>query len=222
MPVHPISVHMTTHFKHTTYPPTEERINVYSHGLGLIASVFALVILTLKADGIFQIVSVVVFAASLIALYGSSTIYHSTTNVARRARLRTVDHSMIYVLIAGSYTPLALLVLEGAVGWTIFGVSWAMAVTGIVIKLFHTGKYDKISTAMYVFMGWVIIFAIKPLAANLSSEGLAWLFAGGMSYTVGALFYSIKKMPYGHATFHVFTLLGSICHFVCVYCYVLE
>ena len=222
MPVHPISVHMTTHFKHTTYPPTEERINVYSHGLGLIASVFALVILTLKADGIYQIVSVVVFAASLIALYGSSTIYHSTTNVARRARLRTVDHSMIYVLIAGSYTPLALLVLEGAVGWTIFGVSWAMAVTGIVIKLFHTGKYDKISTAMYVFMGWVIIFAIKPLAANLSSEGLAWLFAGGMSYTVGALFYSIKKMPYGHATFHVFTLLGSICHFVCVYCYVLE
>lgn len=222
MPVHPISVHMTTHFKHTTYPPTEERINVYSHGLGLIASVFALVILTLKADGIFQIVSVVVFAASLIALYGSSTIYHSTTNVARRARLRTVDHSMIYVLIAGSYTPLALLVLEGAVGWTIFGVSWAMAVTGIVIKLFHTGKYDKISTAMYVFMGWVIIFAIKPLAANLSSEGLAWLFAGGMSYTVGALFYSIKKMPYGHAIFHVFTLLGSICHFVCVYCYVLE
>lgn len=222
MPVHPISVHMTTHFKHTTYPPTEERINVYSHGLGLIASVFALVILTLKADGLFQIVSVVVFAASLIALYGSSTIYHSTTNVARRARLRTVDHSMIYVLIAGSYTPLALLVLEGAVGWTIFGVSWAMAVTGIVIKLFHTGKYDKISTAMYVFMGWVIIFAIKPLAANLSSEGLAWLFAGGMSYTVGALFYSIKKMPYGHATFHVFTLLGSICHFVCVYCYVLE
>lgn len=222
MPVHPISVHMTTHFKHTTYPPIEERINVYSHGLGLIASVFALVILTLKADGIFQIVSVVVFAASLIALYGSSTIYHSTTNVARRARLRTVDHSMIYVLIAGSYTPLALLVLEGAVGWTIFGVSWAMAVTGIVIKLFHTGKYDKISTAMYVFMGWVIIFAIKPLAANLSSEGLAWLFAGGMSYTVGALFYSIKKMPYGHAIFHVFTLLGSICHFVCVYCYVLE
>ena len=129
---------------------------------------------------------------------------------------------MIYVLIAGSYTPFSLLILDGAVGWAVFGVSWAMAATGIIIKLFHTGKYDKISTAMYVFMGWVIVFAIKPLAANLSSEGLAWLFAGGMFYTVGALFYSIRKMPYGHATFHVFTLLGSACHVVCVYYYVLE
>ena len=213
---------MPTSLKHTTYPAAEERINVYSHGLGLIGSVLALVVLTLKADGMLQIVSVVVFAASLIALYGSSTIYHSTENVERRAWLRTVDHSMIYVLIAGSYTPLSLLVLNGAAGWTIFGVSWAMAATGIVIKLFHTGKYDKISTAMYVFMGWVIVFAIKPLIANLSSEGLAWLFAGGVSYTVGALFYSIRKMPYGHAIFHVFTLLGSACHFVCVYFFVLD
>jgi len=213
---------MTTQLKHTTYPATEERINVYSHGLGLVASVFALVVLALKADGLLQVVSVVVFATSLIALYGSSTIYHSTHDVARRAWLRTVDHSMIYVLIAGSYTPLALLVLKGSVGWAIFTVSWTMAVTGIVIKLFHTGKYDRISTAMYVFMGWVIIFAIKPLAANLSSEGLTWLFAGGVSYTLGALFYSIRKMPFGHATFHVFTLLGSICHFICVYYFVLE
>jgi hemolysin III len=215
-------VHMTKPLKHTTYPVAEERINIYSHGLGFIAGAIALVVLTLKASGVLQIVSVVVFAVSLMALYGSSTIYHSTQNVARRAWLRTVDHSMIYVLIAGSYTPFSLLILDGAVGWTVFGVSWAMAATGIIIKLFHTGKYDKISTAMYVFMGWVIVFAIKPLAANLSSEGLAWLFAGGMFYTVGALFYSIRKMPYGHATFHVFTLLGSACHVVCVYYYVLE
>ena len=213
---------MAETLKHTTYPVAEERINIYSHGLGLVAGVAALFALVLKASGMLQIISVVVFAASLIALYGSSTIYHSTQNVARRAWLRTVDHSMIYVLIAGSYTPLALLVLKGPVGWTIFGVSWAMAATGIVIKLFHTGKYNKISTAMYVFMGWIIVFAIKPLAANLSSEGLTWLFAGGVSYTVGALFYSIRKMPYGHATFHVFTLLGSACHFVCVYYFVLE
>jgi hemolysin III len=213
---------MSNPIKHTTYPETEERINIYSHGLGLVASVFALFLLPLKANGILEVVSVVVFAASLIALYGSSTIYHSTNNVARRVWLRTVDHSMIYVLIAGSYTPLALLVLKGAIGWTVFGVSWAMATTGIVMKLFHTGKYDKISTAMYVFMGWVIVFAIKPLAANLSSEGLTWLFAGGVSYTLGALFYSIRKLPYGHATFHIFTLLGSACHVVCVYYFVLE
>jgi len=222
MPVRPTSAHMPTDLKHKSYLAAEERINVYSHGLGLIASVFALFILTLKANGMLQVVSVVVFAASLIALYGSSTIYHSTNDVARRARLRTVDHAMIYVLIAGSYTPLSLLVLRGAAGWTIFGVIWAMAAIGIVIKLFHTGKYNKISTAMYVFMGWVIVFAIKPLIANISSEGLAWLFAGGVFYTVGAIFYSIGRLPYGHATFHVFTLLGSACHFVCVYYFVLE
>lgn len=139
----------------------------------------------------------------------------------RRASLRTVDHAMIYVLIAGTYTPFALLVLKGAIGWAVFGVAWAMAVTGIVIKLFHTGRWDKISTAMYVFMGWIIVFAIKPLIAGLSSEGLTWLFAGGIFYTVGALFYSIRKMPFGHATFHIFCLLGSASHFVSVYYFVL-
>ena len=222
MPVHRKFADMTKSLKHTTYPATEELINVYSHGAGFIASLVALIVLTLKADGMLQIVSVTVFAASLMALYGSSTIYHSTADVARRAWLRTVDHAMIYVLIAGSYTPLSLLVLKGAVGWSIFGLIWGMAATGIVIKLFHTGKYDKLSTAMYVFMGWVIVFAIKPLIANMSSVGLAWLFAGGIFYTVGAIFYSIRKMPYGHATFHIFCLLGSACHFVAVYVFVLE
>ena len=212
---------MTDTHKHTTYPAAEERFNVYSHGLGLILSVLALPVLTLKAQGMLQVISVLVFAASLIALYGSSTIYHSTASVTRRARLRTVDHAMIYVLIAGTYTPFALLVMQGTTGWAIFSVIWLMAATGIVIKLFHTGRYDKISTAMYVFMGWSIVFAIKPLIANLSADGLTWLFAGGISYTVGALFYSIKKMPYGHATFHIFCLLGSACHFISVYYFVL-
>ena len=212
---------MTDTHKHTTYPAAEERFNVYSHGLGLLLSVLALLVLTLKAQGMLQVISVSVFAASLIALYGSSTIYHSTDDVTRRARLRTVDHAMIYVLIAGTYTPFALLVMQGTTGWAIFSVIWLMAATGIVIKLFHTGRYDKISTAMYVFMGWSIVFAIKPLIANLSADGLTWLFAGGISYTVGALFYSIKKMPYGHATFHVFCLLGSACHFISVYYFVL-
>ena len=212
---------MSEALKYTTYPAAEERINVYSHGLGLILSVFALFILTAKARGMLQVVSVAVFAASMIALYGSSTIYHSTTNVARRVWLRTVDHAMIYILIAGTYTPFSLLVLDGSTGWAIFGVTWAMAATGIVIKLSHTGRYNKVSTAMYVFMGWIIVFAIKPLIANLPSEGLTWLFAGGVSYTVGALTYSIKKMPFGHATFHVLCLIGSACHFVSVYYFVL-
>ncbi len=212
---------MSEALKYTTYPAAEERINVYSHGLGFILSVFALFVLTAKARGMLQVVSVAVFAASMITLYGSSTIYHSTSNVARRIWLRTVDHAMIYVLIAGSYTPFSLLVLQGKTGWAIFAVTWAMAITGIVIKLYHTGRYNKISTAMYVFMGWSVVFAIKPLIANLPPEGLTWLFAGGVSYTVGALTYSIKKMPFGHATFHILCLIGSACHFVSVYYFVL-
>jgi hemolysin III len=212
---------MSDSLKHTTYPVIEERINITSHGFGLLLSIVALVLLILKANGALQIVSVAVFASSMIALYGSSTVYHSTSDVQVRAWLRTVDHAMIYVLIAGSYTPFCLLVIKGALGWTIFGISWAMAITGIVIKLFHTGRWDKISTAMYVFMGWVIVFAIKPLIAGLSSEGVTWLFAGGIFYTVGALFYSIRKMPYGHATFHIFCLLGSASHFVSIYFFVL-
>jgi len=212
---------MTEGLKYTTYPAAEERINVYSHAIGLVLSVFALIILTARAHGMLQVVSVAVFAASMIALYGSSTIYHSTTNVARRIWLRTVDHAMIYVLIAGTYTPFSLLVLQGKTGWAIFSVTWAMAATGIVIKLFHTGRYDKVSTAMYVFMGWIIVFAIKPLIANLPPEGMSWLFAGGVSYTIGALTYSIKKMPFGHAAFHILCLLGSACHFVSIYYFVL-
>ncbi len=208
--------------KHTTYPRAEERINIASHALGFLLSVIAIVLLTIKASDVLAIVSVSVFAASLIALYGSSTVYHGTADVVRRAWMRTVDHAMIYVLIAGTYTPFSLLVLRGAVGWTIFGLIWAMAATGIVVKLSHTGKYDKLSTTMYVFMGWMIVFAIKPLIAGLPSEGLTWLFAGGISYTLGAVFYSIKTLPFGHAIFHVFVLAGSVCHFVSIYFFVLS
>lgn len=184
-------------------------------------SIAALVALAIKANGTVQIVSVVIFASSMVLLYGASTIYHSTTSVPMRARLRTVDHATIYILIAGTYTPFSLLVLQGGVGWTIFALSWAMAATGVAIKISHTGRYKKLSTAMYVFMGWIIIFAIKPLIANFSTDGLIWLFAGGISYTVGALFYSIKNLPFAHPIFHVFVLAGSVCHFVSVYFFVL-
>lgn len=214
-------MNMSQTIKYSTYPAAEERINIYSHGLGLVLSVGSLLLLILKARGVLEIVSVSVFATSLIALYGSSTLYHSTIDATRRARLRTVDHAMIYVLIAGTYTPFCLLVLHGTPGWTIFGVAWAMAATGIVVKLFHTGRYNRISTAMYVFMGWIIVFAIKPLIANFSIEGLAWLFGGGIFYTVGAVIYSIRRLPYGHATFHIFCLLGSACHMISVYFFVL-
>lgn len=206
------------------YPPAEERINIISHVLGLLFSVVGVVFLVIKAaayGSAVHIVSVSVFGASLIALYTASTMYHSATDPAVRTALRTVDHCAIYILIAGTYTPFTLITLQGTLGWTIFGLAWGMALTGITLKLFFTGRFERLSTSMYVLMGWMMVFAIKPLIAALSSQGLVWLAAGGIAYTIGALLYSIKKMPFGHATFHLLVVLGSACHFVTVYFFVL-
>jgi hemolysin III len=124
------------------------------------------------------------------------------------------------VLIAGSYTPFTLVTLNGTTGWVIFGVAWSIVICGIILKLFFTGKYKLLSTLLYVAMGWMVIFAIKPLVNNLSAGGLSWLVAGGLAYTVGAILYSIKKIQFNHAIFHVFVLAGSFCHFMAVYFYV--
>ena len=206
------------------YPPAEERLNILSHAVGLVLSLVGLVLLVVRAATLgtpLHVVSFAIFGASVVFLYAASTIYHSTKDATLRTKLRTVDHAAIYVLIAGSYTPFTLVVLSGTVGWTLFGASWGMAVTGVVLKLFYTGRFNHLSTAMYVFMGWLIIFAIKPLMVALPGNGLFWLFAGGISYTVGALSYSFKKLPYGHTVFHFFVLAGSACHFVAVYFYIL-
>jgi hemolysin III len=206
------------------YSASEERLNIASHALGLVLSIIGLALLlwrTTRSGDATQIISCTVFGLSLITLYAASTLYHSTTSAVARRRLRAFDHASIYVLIAGSYTPLALLVLRGTIGWAIFAAAWSLALVGIVIKLRYTGRYHRISTGMYVFMGWIIVFAYKPLIANFSTEGLSWLFAGGVAYTVGAIFYSIRSMPFAHASFHIFVLLGSACHFISVYHYVL-
>ena len=206
------------------YSPLEERINIASHAAGFILSVVALLMLVRQASmfgDVWHIVSFSVFGASLLILYAVSTIYHSTKDPGLRNTLRVVDHAAIYILIAGTYTPFTLITLGGVAGWSIFGVSWGMAFIGITLKIFFTGKYEVISTLMYVFMGWIIVFAIEPLVENLSSDGLFWLFAGGVSYTVGAILYSIDKVKFNHAIFHVFVLVGSFCHFVSVYFYVL-
>ena len=162
-----------------------------------------------------------IFGASLVVLFAASTIYHSAKKPELRARLRIVDHASIYVLIAGTYTPFTLITLNGMAGWIIFSASWAMALTGIVLKLFFTGRFDLISTLVYVFMGWIIVFDLESLINKLSSGGLFWLVAGGLAYTVGAILYSIKKIKFNHAIFHVFVLLGAFCHFVAVYFYIL-
>ena len=164
--------------------------------------------------------SIVIYGASLIVLYAASTFYHASKDLKLRRKLNIFDHTAIYVLIAGTYTPYTLIVLEGTLGWFIFGFTWVFALIGIVLKLFYTGRFDKLSTMMYVLMGWQIVLVIKPLMNNLSSEGLQLLFAGGISYTLGAIIYSTQKIYYNHAIFHVFVLFGSLCHFFSIYYFV--
>jgi hemolysin III len=206
------------------YSPVEEKINIISHAIGFILSIVALVFLatyaTLHGD-VWHIVSFSIFGASLIILYAASTAYHSAQKSELRNRLKIIDHASIYVLIAGTYTPFTLVTLKGTVGWLIFGISWGLALTGIILKLFFTGKYNLVSTIMYVLMGWIIVFAIKPLIKDLPFDGLLWLVAGGISYTVGAILYSIKIIKFNHAIFHIFVLFGSFCHFMSVFFYVL-
>ncbi|WP_107037748.1 PAQR family membrane homeostasis protein TrhA [Brumimicrobium mesophilum] len=207
-----------------SYSPKEEKLNVITHAFGFILSFVAVILLILKASfygGILATVSVSIFGASLIVLYAASTMYHNAKTIELRIKLKIFDHAAIFVLIAGTYTPFTLITLEGSVGWLVFSVIWGMALIGITLKLFFTGRYKILSTIMYILMGWVIIFAVKPLVESLSSEGLFWLFAGGFFYTIGAIIYSIKKIKFNHAIFHLFVLGGSFCHFYSVYNYVL-
>ena len=213
---------MTKQLKY--YSKTEEFMNVISHGVGLVLSVVALVLLVVyasKEGEVAHIVSFTIYGASLILLYSASTFYHYSQSPELRKKLNVLDHAAIYVLIAGTYTPFCLVVLKGWVGYTIFGVAWGLAIIGIIFKLFYTGRFDKLSTAAYVLMGWLIIFAFKPLIENLPDGGLFWLFLGGLFYTVGALLYSIERIKYNHAIFHIFVLMGSFCHFMAVFFYVL-
>lgn len=208
----------------TFYETKEEKLNVITHGIGFLLSIAALVLLVVyasKEGTVWHITSFAIFGASLIVLYAASTLYHYTQNPDLRFKLNILDHSAIYILIAGTYTPFTLVVLKGWIGWTIFGLSWGLAILGIVFKVFYFGKFDKISTMAYVLMGWVIIFAIKPLIDSFPVNGLLWLLAGGVAYTVGALLYSIKKIPYNHAIFHICVLIGSFCHFMAIFFYVL-
>ena len=208
----------------TNYSSKEEKINVITHAIGLVLSIFALVLLVIRSANYgtaTHITGFAIFGASLIVLYSASTAYHYSKSPKLRSRLNIFDHAAIYVLIAGTYTPFTLVVLKGWIGWTLFGISWGLALAGVILKLFYTGKYDKISTIAYVLMGWLIVFAIKPLIDVFPYEGLLWLFAGGIFYTIGAILYSIKKIKYNHAIFHVFVLLGSFCHFMAIFLYIL-
>lgn len=205
------------------YEPKEEKINIWSHFIGLVLSILALTLMVVKTslyEDVWHIVSFSIYGGSMVLLYLASTLYHSAKAPKIRHRLNIFDHAAIYVLIAGTYTPFTLVTLKGTMGWIVFGIIWGAALIGVVLKLFFIGKYDKLSTIMYVVMGWVMLIAIKPLVENLSKEGLFWLALGGVSYTIGAIYYSRDKMPYNHAVFHVFVLLGSFFHFVSIFFYV--
>lgn len=215
---------MKTDSKTGFYPPFEEKLNIISHGFGFALSILGLFFLISKSSevgDILHLVSFSIFGASLILLYAASTFYHSAKSPRIRYRLNILDHASIYILIAGTYTPFALVTLNGTVGWSIFGIVWVLALTGVILKLFYTGRFNILSTVMYVVMGWIIVFAIKPLINNLDLPGFLWLIAGGLSYTVGAVFFLVDKLKFNHAIFHLFVLLGSFSHFISIYFYVL-
>ncbi len=202
------------------YPSLEEKLNIITHAVGLALSILGLLLLLLKAtkfDSTKLLISYVIFGSSLILLYSASTLYHSTRDLRKRFIYKIFDHIAIFILIAGTYTPFALITLRGQTGWIILAVVWGIALFGTVLKLFFTGRFKILSTLLYVGMGWVIIFAIKPLNENLSSQGLYWLMGGGLAYTIGAILYSISRIKFNHAIFHFFVLLGSYCHFMAIY-----
>jgi hemolysin III len=199
--------------------PREEIANSLSHGLGFVLAVAGapLLIATATRHGtLADVIAVSVFAASMALLYLSSTIYHALPPGRTKEAFHVLDHAAIYLLIAGTYTPFTLGVLQGGWGWTLFGLVWGLAVVGVLLKLFAGIRWHGVSTAVYVGMGWLIVIAAKPLWDSLPLAGLAWLLAGGIAYTAGVYFYVRKSLHYGHLVWHLFVVTGTGCHFVAV------
>jgi hemolysin III len=197
----------------------DELASAITHAAGVIASLAGgAVLITLAAlsGSAYQIVGAAVFAASLVLLYSASTAYHMALGERVKRRLKVFDHCAIYVLIAGTYTPLTLSSLRGPWGWTLFGVVWGLALAGIVFKLFFTGRFPRVSTGIYIGMGWLVLIAAGPLVRAADPVALAWLVGGGVAYTGGTAFYHSRRVPYAHAVWHLFVLAGSVCHAIAV------
>ncbi len=197
----------------------EEIANAITHGIGALASAAAgavLVTLATLSGTRLQMISAIVFCVSLLMLYTASTLYHAIPSPAMKRRLKVIDHCAIYMLIAGTYTPFALIGLRGTVGWLLFGAAWGLAALGITFKLFFTGRFKVFSTLVYIGMGWMALFAIQPMLARIPFNSLMWLFAGGVAYTAGTIFYHNERLRYSHAVWHLFVLAGSACHFIAV------
>lgn len=198
------------------YSKGEEITNSILHGIGLgfaIAALTLLVVLASIYGGVWHIVSFAIYGATLVLLYLSSTLYHSFPHGNIKDIFQVFDHASIYLLIAGTYTPLTLIPLRGKLGWTIFGVVWGIAIVGIVFKIFFVKRFVILSTILYIVMGWMIIIAIRPLINAVNSINIIFLVLGGVFYTVGTIFYINKKIKFNHAIWHLFVLAGSVCHF---------
>ncbi|WP_312098175.1 hemolysin III family protein [Niallia sp.] len=201
----------------------EEIANSITHGIGFLLSIPALVMLILNAAETanpWRIVSFSIFGATMIILYLCSTLLHSITHEKMKDFFEILDHSSIYLLIAGTYTPFVLVAIRGGLGWTLFGIVWGLAITGIVFKCYYVKKYIVTSTILYVIMGWLIVMAIIPLYHAIGTTGFMLLIGGGLLYTVGSIFYVMQKIPYFHAIWHIFVLAGSALMYFCVYLYV--
>lgn len=198
--------------------PFEEKLNALTHAIGAVFGIVALVLLiifeTKKTE--FSLFSVVVYGISIIILFTASTMYHSFTDEKKKHYFRIVDHISIYLLIAGTYTPVLLITLEQSKGWLLFYIVWAIAGFGVILKLFFTGKFEAFSTILYLIMGWLIVFDFSTLNNLMPANGIVLLMAGGLAYTVGIVFYAIEKIPYNHVIWHLFVLAGAICHFFMV------
>ncbi|MGC1204049.1 MAG: hemolysin III family protein [Flavobacteriaceae bacterium] len=203
--------------------PFEEKLNAFTHAIGALFGIAALVLLivfnTNKTD--WSLFSVIVYGISIIVLFSASTLYHSVTNEKKKHYFRIIDHISIYLLIAGTYTPVLLISLEQTLGWTLFWVVWGIAAFGVILKLFFTGKFEIFSTLLYLVMGWLIVFDFSKLSEIIGSDGILFLFAGGLSYTVGIIFYAIQKIPYNHVIWHLFVLSGAIFHFFMIFYFVI-
>lgn len=200
-------------------PSAEDRSSTITAAAGLAAALTgAVALLWVAAHGAdgWRIASAVVFALSLVALHLASTLYHAQAQPARKARLKVLDHCAIYVLIAGTYTPFTLIGLRGPLGWTLFIAIWSLAALGVLFKLFTTGRLRRLSTAIYVAMGWLVLLAIKPVHAALDAWTFGWLVAGGVVYTAGTFFYHRPSLPHAHGIWHLFVIGGGACHFVAV------
>lgn len=197
----------------------EEISNTLSHGAGVLAAVIGapfLVVAAVRHGGAALTVGASVFALTALLLYCASTIYHALPEGRAKNVFEVLDHGAIYLLIAGTYTPFTLTVLRGALGWTLFGIIWTLAIAGVIMKSVRGVRNPVFSTGLYLLMGWLVVIAGRSLWLHLSPTGLFWLISGGLAYTIGVAFYAAKRMPFGHLVWHLFVLTGTACHYFAV------